>query len=78
MLSLLDFLSTCQLRFLSLPPAFFVVRSCRGPERGICVDLLDVNAIAKAIRRLAKRMGDRGRLAVLDRLNWDSEGRRLL
>lgn len=55
-----------------------------GNGCGICVDPLDENAIAAAIRRIiehpdeALAMGQRGREAVQRRYNWDSEALKLL
>jgi glycosyltransferase involved in cell wall biosynthesis len=54
-----------------------------GNNCGICVDPIDVDAIASAIRRLidapeeARIMGENARLAVLERYNWDNEFRKL-
>jgi glycosyltransferase involved in cell wall biosynthesis len=51
---------------------------------GLCVDPLDPSAIAGAMRRLgndgdeAAAMGARGREAVRDRFNWDSEAPKLV
>lgn len=51
---------------------------------GICVDPMDIEAIADAIRRLdadrelAAAMGERGRQAVRDIYNWHGEQSRLL
>jgi glycosyltransferase involved in cell wall biosynthesis len=51
---------------------------------GICVDPLNPEEIAKAIRyliehpKLAKKMGENGRKAVLEKYNWEREGRKLL
>lgn len=51
---------------------------------GVCVDPLDVKAIAEAIdyfvvnREVAHAMGERGRLAVLKKYNWDAEFQKLL
>lgn len=53
-------------------------------ECGICVDPSDPEAIAKAINRLhrdqtaARKMGERGREAVLAGYNWDGEGKKLI
>ena len=51
---------------------------------GICVDPTDPEAIAAALTDLAEHperraeMGANGRRAVLDRYNWEAEGRRLV
>jgi len=51
---------------------------------GICVDPLDVNAIAAAIKKLvdepetAKKMGENGKKAVLTEYNWQFEEQKLL
>lgn len=53
-------------------------------ECGLCVDPLDPKAIAAAIDhlvenpQLARRMGENGRRAVIERFNWASEQRKLL
>jgi len=50
---------------------------------GICVNPVDPNAIAKAIKSLlndtnkAKQMGENGRNAVMSIYNWDSEEKKL-
>jgi glycosyltransferase involved in cell wall biosynthesis len=55
-----------------------------GNGCGICVDPLDVDAIAEAVSRLIKdpaeaiEMGHRGREAALRRYNWDTEATKLL
>ncbi|CEJ87278.1 Similar to Glycosyl transferases group 1 [Hyphomicrobium sp. GJ21] len=55
-----------------------------GNECGLCVDPLDPKAIAAAIDQLvenplrAKRMGENGRRAVVERYNWANEERKLL
>lgn len=55
-----------------------------GSGAGICVDPLDVDAIAAAIRRLdgdrelSQRMGEAGRRAVRDTYNWEAERNKLL
>lgn len=55
-----------------------------GSGAGICVDPLDVEAIAAAMRRLdgdrelAQRMGECGRRAVNETYNWEAERRKLL
>lgn len=54
-----------------------------GNDCGICVDPLDLKAIAAAIDRLvtnpdvARRMGQNGRNAIMSRYNWASEERKL-
>jgi len=51
---------------------------------GICVDPLDPKKIAKAIEYLiehqneAKKMGENGRKAVLEKYNWENESKKLL
>ena len=51
---------------------------------GLCVDPLNPHAIAEAICWLrdnpdiAKQMGERGKRAVLERFNWETEGKRLI
>ncbi|MCD8503277.1 MAG: glycosyltransferase [Bacillaceae bacterium] len=51
---------------------------------GIAVDPFDDGAIVKAIQYLrnnkseAVKMGNNGRRAVVDRLNWETEGRKLV
>lgn len=53
-------------------------------ECGLCVDPLDPEAIAGAIDYLvqnpdlARKMGDNGRRAVLEKYNWSIEGQKLL
>lgn len=55
-----------------------------GNECGLCVDPLDPEAIAKAIDYLithpdeARRMGENGRRAVLEKYNWSIEEAKLL
>jgi glycosyltransferase involved in cell wall biosynthesis len=55
-----------------------------GNACGICVDPLDPDAMAAAARRLRddpalrREMGERGRRAVEEKYNWDSEAKRLL
>lgn len=55
-----------------------------GSNCGICVDPLDPSAIAKAIDYLvsnpdqAAEMGRNGQRAVVERFNWDQEGKKLL
>lgn len=55
-----------------------------GNECGLCVDPMDPVAIARAIDRLvehpdeARRMGENGRSAVLERYNWSIEEKKLL
>lgn len=55
-----------------------------GNDCGICVDPLDPAAIAAAIDRLvenpelARKMGENGRRAVIERYNWAIEERKLL
>ena len=55
-----------------------------GNQCGICVDPLDVSAIAAAIRKLfdepelAKQMGECGKKAITNKYNWQSEERKLL
>lgn len=55
-----------------------------GNECGLCVDPLAPKAIAAAIDQLvenpllAKRMGENGRRAVVERYNWANEERKLL
>lgn len=50
---------------------------------GICVDPLDVGAISNAILYLvnnpeeAKRLGENGRKAVLEKYSWEQEGKKL-
>jgi glycosyltransferase involved in cell wall biosynthesis len=51
---------------------------------GICVDPLNPIEIVKAIQWLlahpdeARRMGENGRKAVMERYNWDNESKKLL
>lgn len=51
---------------------------------GICVEPTDVDAIARAIRKLidepelAKQMGENGKKAVLTKYNWHSEEQKLI
>lgn len=55
-----------------------------GNKCGVCVDPADPMAVAAAIDYLfihqaeAKTMGERGRAAVLERYNWDGEGKKLI
>ena len=55
-----------------------------GNDCGICIDPLDPKAIAEAIDFLvqnpdiARRMGENGRKAVLDKYNWSIEEKKLL
>jgi len=55
-----------------------------GNNCGLCVDSLDPKKIAKAVEYLithpeeAKKMGENGRRAVLEKYNWDSEAKKLL
>jgi glycosyltransferase involved in cell wall biosynthesis len=55
-----------------------------GADCGICVDPGNTEAIARAIDRLvtdsegAKRMGENGRRAVIERFNWQAEEKKLL
>ncbi len=55
-----------------------------GLDCGICVDPFDTNGIAEAIDFLvqnpdiAKRMGENGRKAVLNKYNWANEEKKLL
>lgn len=55
-----------------------------GCDCGICVDPLDPEAIAGAIRYMidnpedARRMGENGRRAVEEKYNWEIEGRKLV
>ena len=55
-----------------------------GNNCGICVNPLNPKEIAKAVEYLieypeeAKRMGENGRKAVLEKYNWENEGRKLL
>ena len=55
-----------------------------GNDCGLCVDPLDPDAIAKAIDYLvthpdeARRMGENGRKAVLEKYNWSIEEAKLL
>ncbi len=58
-----------------------LVEGCRC---GICVDPMDSKAIAKGITWLfdhpeeADKMGQRGREAIREHFNWESEARKLL
>ena len=55
-----------------------------GNGAGICVDPLDIDAIVAAAKRLRddpalrREMGERGRRAVEEKYNWDSEAKALL
>ena len=55
-----------------------------GNRCGLCVDPMDVDAIAGAIDYLiehpdeARRMGENGRRAVLEKYNWQTEEKKLL
>ncbi len=55
-----------------------------GADCGLCVDPEDPTAIARAIDQLvkdpdgARRMGENGRRAVLDRYDWPAEERKLI
>jgi len=55
-----------------------------GNQCGVCVDPLDPSAIAAAIDyfvlnpAIARRMGQNGRKAVIDKYNWSIEARKLL
>jgi glycosyltransferase involved in cell wall biosynthesis len=55
-----------------------------GNNCGICVDPLDPKAIAQAIEYLithpeeAKKMGENGKKAVLEKYNWEKESKKLL
>jgi glycosyltransferase involved in cell wall biosynthesis len=55
-----------------------------GNDCGLCVDPADPAAIARAILYLAENpgrraeMGANGRRAVMERYNWEAEGRRLI
>ena len=55
-----------------------------GTESGICVDPLNPEEIAGAIRWIiehpieAQEMGENGRQAVLDKYNWEQESQKLL
>jgi len=55
-----------------------------GNNCGICVDPMDPKAIASAIDRLvgdpdmARRMGENGRRAVIEKYNWSIEEKKLL
>ena len=55
-----------------------------GNNCGICVNPLDQKEIAKAIEYLiehpeeAKKMGENGRKAVLEKYNWENESKKLL
>ncbi|MDO4232199.1 MAG: glycosyltransferase [Lautropia sp.] len=52
-------------------------------DAGLCVDPMDIEAIAEAIRFLrdnperARQMGENGRRAVLEHYNWDTQAERL-
>lgn len=52
-------------------------------DAGLCVDPMDIQAIAEAIRFLrdnperARQMGENGRRAVLEHYNWDTQAERL-
>lgn len=54
-----------------------------GNECGLCIDPHDVTALAAAIDRLvkspelARRMGENGRKAVLEKYNWSVQARKL-
>lgn len=51
---------------------------------GICVDPLNINEISRAIQwvidnpKKAKKMGENGRKAILNKYNWENEGRKLI
>lgn len=51
---------------------------------GICVDPLDSQAIAKGIQQImnddaaAKKMGEKGKAAVLEKFNWGAEEKKLI
>ncbi|MCR4420959.1 MAG: glycosyltransferase family 4 protein [Exilispira sp.] len=55
-----------------------------GNNCGICVDPTNINEIAKAIEYLitnpeeAKKMGENGRKAVLEKYNWEKEEEKLI
>ena len=55
-----------------------------GAECGICVDPLNPEEIADAIRWIiehpikAQEMGEKGRQEVLDKYNWEQESQKLL
>jgi len=55
-----------------------------GNGCGLCVDPLSSKEIAKAVEYLinhpheARRMGENGRKAVLEKFNWENEGKKLL
>ena len=55
-----------------------------GNHCGICVNPLDPKEIARAIEYLiehpeeAKKMGENGRKAVLEKYNWENESKKLL
>ena len=55
-----------------------------GNKSGICVDPLNPKEIAKAVEYLiehpdeAKKMGENGRKAVLEKYNWGNESKKLL
>jgi glycosyltransferase involved in cell wall biosynthesis len=55
-----------------------------GNKCGICVDPLSTKEIAGAIRYLmehsdeARKMGENGREAVLEKYNWEKEGKKLI
>jgi len=55
-----------------------------GNHCGICVNPLDPKEIARVIEYLiehpeeAKKMGENGRKAVLEKYNWENESKKLL
>jgi glycosyltransferase involved in cell wall biosynthesis len=55
-----------------------------GNECGICVDPLNPQEIANAIQYLiehpdmTRQMGEKGRKAVLEKYNWETESKKLL
>jgi glycosyltransferase involved in cell wall biosynthesis len=55
-----------------------------GNKCGICVDPLDPKAIAKAVEYLiehpeeAKKMGEYGKKAIMEKYNWENESKKLL
>jgi glycosyltransferase involved in cell wall biosynthesis len=57
----------------------FWKRIVADADCGIVVDPMDVEAVAKAVESLcrdpdeARRLGENGRRAILDRYNWDNE-----